>query len=210
MNKYDDIHSFYDGRQKPIIYLIAGFSAMIIIILPLCLLILSMLIILPLFGILYLLSLLMAPFTPHLNKLEFYIYKKLVDYDCCYLINYTNSSRQYEICNYAETQGKVNVYLNLKIRTGWDNELKPIDIVRNIKGSLTRNKLLFFENGLYLLDNKTIIDLYNRNNNVKGFYIMLSHLFKKYTIQLFLKQLHYEFNDLKPIIYNYYLQLLLT
>ena len=40
--------------------------------------------------------------------------------------------------------------------------------------------------------------------------MMINYLLKNYNIKLFLNQLTYQLNDVKPIIYHYYLELLIN
>ena len=61
---------------------------------------------------------------------------------------------------------------------------------------------------LSFLKDKDVYDMIRYELNNKDW--LIKHLFKDYTIMAFLNQWHYEFNDIKPIIYDYYVKLMRT
>lgn len=148
-----------------------------------------------------------------------WFHKRLVDlkwYSILYYVinnNIFNKDRA-EIIGYAEDQGDVQVYLTLTIKPNIEGE---------ILWAFTRGKSLFFQNALYLLSYSRIISIYlNLNNHVSSPHsvcpeyqqhtksTIIKYLLKEYKINLYFNQLTYELNDVKPIIYNYYLELLVN
>lgn len=147
--------------------------------------------------IIYALYFLSTPFHPLLISIGLWIHKRLIDYNCYNLLYYLNNDH---LPTYIQNQGNVDLYL----------KLFPVNINSSIKIALNRNQLLFFKNALSYISDKESIKLYKKLNykHLKAINIILSHLSKQYHVKLFLNQLTYELNDIKPIIYHYYIQLI--
>ena len=148
--------------------------------------------------IIYTLYFLSTPFHPLLISIGLWIHKRLIDYNCYNLLYYLNNDHHH-LPTYIQNQGNVDLYL----------KLFPVNINSSIKIALNRNQLLFFKNALSYISDKEIIKLYKKLKTQKAINIILSHLSKQYTVKLFLNQLTYELNDIKPIIYHYYIQLMI-
>lgn len=193
--------------------LIGCFLLLILIIPFLCLLTLTLFIIWPIACILYLILFIFNLLLPILTLVQLWLGKRLVDLNCYPLLYYFNTTD--DISGYAEDQGNVKAYLMLT----------TTNIDYSISQALHRNKLLYFKNALPFISYKKIIALYCHMNrqpydvdlfkynmpltyNKDAIHMMINYLLKNYNIKLFLNQLTYALNDVKPIIYNYYLELL--
>lgn len=169
--------------------------------------------------ILYLISFIFNLLSPILTLVQLWLCKRLVDLNCYTLLYYFNPQHD-KVFYYAFDQGRVRICLILRP----DN-----DIDYSISFALYNDKILYFKNALSFIHYSKIISLYchmNRyqhyniklpfnfniplNYNQDAIKIIIDHLLKNYTIKLFLNQLPYELNDVKPIIYNYYLELLIN
>lgn len=120
--------------------------------------------------------------------IKLFIYKRLVD------LNYKPSISTYskEMITYCENQGYVKMYLKYSQTT----------LKKSIIDASKRDKLLYVQNALNYTSFRKIISLYSSID--KKYYGMLTKkLFKDYTVLLFLN--HLRFDDIKNIIYKYYI-----
>jgi hypothetical protein len=103
------------------------------------------------------------------------------------------------IINYTYNNGyvKIHTFLTRELENSIDERLYMA-----IKG----NKIIYIRELLKSYSFDSIYDLMICNYCDNQY--LIKHLFKDYNVNLFLKLLHYEFNDIKSIIYKYYIKLL--
>ncbi len=131
------------------------------------------------------------------SYIELFFYKRLADFNCGHLLSMImNNERYYEMKDYTIDQGLVEVMF--KIDPGHNTTAVIVN-------ALVNNKLLYVKNALYYVSFKKIIYIYHCYKDGKD--ILIRHLLKNFNINLFLNKI---LNDIKPIIYHYYLHLCLT
>jgi len=105
-----------------------------------------------------------------------------------------------------------NYILNIAFNHGYVKIHKLLSANDNIYDHLTM--AIYKNNGKYIAEALK----YFNNSNIYMIYKMLKtpdekkyiiqYFLKNYSINLFFNQLHFEFNDIKKLIYNYYIKLL--
>ena len=156
----------------------------------------ALLIVLPILCILLVFSTLVTLIMFVFQCIELFFYKRLADLNCGDLLStIMNNQCYYEMMNYTMTHGKVDVRLKIS---------KSKNIVVSIIDALDKNELLYVKNALFYITFKEIIYIYQCHRYNAD--IFIRHLLKNFEINAFLNQI---MNDIKPIIYNYYLQLCL-